>query len=746
MSQVSTLEFGSVSRLSRCRDTPALSANKRSIQEGDYDDNRLPMALKSYIEHIANRKTHKVDDVVVHAAAARKYNDMRRTSEQAYSERDGIKHQCDAIVAYKPRRSMVKPSSSIQPNWGRSDDFMAQLEFELRNDIYNEQVETETELVIRDKNESLFSRVDSDRNSKLVAVRERPLEQIIGAVPSWSGRPSGSADVLNLHGRKRVSADEVFQTLVNTVAPRRLAVEQGSYKQVNSEADSGTSANLQKEQDLNNDLALFGIESTVSESAMPLCRGKRRRDTATIGISQKKVARTALLKQNSAHIDKLPDCMSAESEVNLQSILESSLVGSTANNSYHKVDQTEGSLDATPLLTLAQCPIALIPNETKLTRRTSSRGESQLSNVFDAPVPHCLPYQPVENKVAHSNKLTTQLKGNVGVSTSVLIKRRLKTSACKKSPASNIKTRKSSQLNSEVSESDGDALKELERELNETAAALGAAQSINTSLAQEVKYLPAHISNANKQRLNIMGTPSTADAGLMSTSKIASKQRARKLYPMSPQTPPQVSSILSDHASDGFEDFATELKQAQKYSAVKRKPNLSSKRRSSRLHNRSAVTKVMPSVSAPLRLVVPTTPIVSIGARHSARSSSVASDSESDDLKKLIAELDNCRATFQPSGLRIAKVKAQLRTARRHQTQTVHDKVKQPQKKKTQKTKRPSRAQQPHTKLKSARPSTHLSGAPMNPPSPRLSASTAFESDSDGLIHLNAELLAGLTK
>ncbi|KAG3235056.1 hypothetical protein PI124_g19906 [Phytophthora idaei] len=670
------------------RGTPALSASRTSTQEAGNDGDDLARALTAYVGYKANEEARR-SDRVVRAAAAREYDESRTILEQVSSEHDDRSYDLDlsdrgSVVSVLPSPMARSTTSIPRKSWrrrdsGSSEDFLAQLESELHADISSEQGEPATTvLATRNKQTSALSEV-SEADSDALADLERELEQSVELVSS----------------RK---------------AP---------------------------------------------ENPSPLPRRKRGRESAATGIVPRKNDRTANSTQNLVHAVTLenarPKAKRARSEsvASTMSFADSWAVASTADSD--GLAEIQAELDAIPTLAgpletapknfsrardtqqrpsdvAVQLPAAKSkakPRVKRPTRQSSARGQKHKSNAVD--VVRDRQNHPVQSTdqrlerratslpvVSDSTVRTPQFQAEVDISGGKTTTR-VTASARESSAAYEIKLRRSSRLSSVASEADSNALEELERELSATTATLGSGMlpsapspTKTTSRKRNVKPSPVQRStrnNAKKQRPNEMDTSTAA----------AAKQRASKSGPKAPQQPSRMSFVSSDNESDGLAELVAELDTTvatQTISVVQRKRSPAVKRpspSSTRRKKSPASPKGVPSRSALLHSTSPPralAPVADVGLRRSARLSSLASDTESDGLENLMAELDSSPAASKPLRVNTTKPRARAGTTRRQQTRAQGTKSKQSQAKEGPKATRTPRA--PQAKQKRAAVETEV--------------------------------------
>ncbi|KAG2809233.1 hypothetical protein PC119_g18382 [Phytophthora cactorum] len=749
------------------RGTPALSASRSSTQEAGNDGDDLARALTAYVGYKANEEARR-SDRVVRAAAAREYDESRTILEQVSSEHDDRNYDLDlsdrgSVVSVFPSPMARSTTSIPRKSWrrrdsGSSEDFLAQLESELHADISSEQGEPATTvLTTRNKQTSALSEV-SEADSDALADLERELEQSVDAVSPQNGGKTIPKKLSPPVRRKRDrptanTASRVEQT--TALAPRRSIAEHREKKSSAvsevSEADSDALADLERELEQSVEL----VSRKAPENPSPLPRRKRGRESAATGIVPRKNDRTANSTQNLVHAVTLenarPKAKRARSKsvASTMSFADSWAVASTADSD--GLAEIQAELDAIPTLAgpletapkkfsrardtqqrpsdvAVQLPAAKSkakPRVKRPTRQSSACGQKHKSNAVD--VVRDRQNHPVQSTdqrlerratslpvVSDSTVWTPQFQAEVDISGGKTTTR-VTASARESSAAYEIRLRRSSRLSSVASEADSNALEELERELSATTATLGSAMlpsapspTKTRSRKRNVKPSPVQRStrnNAKKQRPNEMDTSTAA----------AAKQRASKSGPKAPQQPSRMSFVLSDNESDGLAELVAELDTTvatqtitvvqRKRSPVVKRPSPSSTRRK----KSPASPKGVPSRSALLHSTAPPralAPVADVGLRRSARLSSLASDTESDGLEDLMAELDSSPAASKPLRVNTANPRARAGTTRRQQTRAQGTKSKQSQAKEGPKATRTPRA--PQAKQKRAAVETEV--------------------------------------
>ncbi|KAE8886888.1 hypothetical protein PF003_g28972 [Phytophthora fragariae] len=248
----------------------------------------------------------------------------------------------------------------------------------------------------------------------------------------------------------------------------------------------------------------------------------------------------------------------------------------------------------------------------------------------------------------------------------------------------NATTGRHSSVRSEISETDRDALADLERELEQSVDEV-------PSRARE-EPVPAKSSSPARptatQRKNPPAKKTSAQSTARRKTPTSSKAAAVRPAPVRSKTPPRaaassvvvglrrsarLSSVASDTESDGLEDLMAELESAPGHqAAIDTKPSAAAKKqptrpRGAKAKGKQATTKATAKVPAPRKTRTPrapgqtqrkpsrtvtqkdaatphagrpqASPVVPPSSRRSTRSSSVALDTDSDGLAELEAEL-----------------------------------------------------------------------------------------------------------
>ncbi|KAG7385497.1 hypothetical protein PHYPSEUDO_001447 [Phytophthora pseudosyringae] len=313
---------------------------------------------------------------------------------------------------------------------------------------------------------------------------------------------------------------------------------------------------------------------------------------------------------------------------------------------------------------------------------------------------------------------------------------------------------------SEISEADSDALADLERELEQSIAALSSRSKEKTVAEQ-----PSPPARQKRGRPAAGIAPRKSSRTATSTQKPghaveharSTARRARSGSVASRLSFADSWAAASTTDTDGLVEIQAELDAIPTLAgpleacreSVFRDPNTCARQCSSESRNSPMqLPAAKPNSKARNRPAA-------AGLRRSARLSSVASDTESDGLEDLMAELDSTPAAA-PAVANAKKPRARAVTSRKQHTRArgVTPNRSQAAKKAPKAARTPRASRQTQTKQKSAavekvatkRPSREPPAAPVNPPSSRRStrsSSVALDSDSDGLAELEAELQAG---
>ncbi|ETK94337.1 hypothetical protein L915_02602 [Phytophthora nicotianae] len=700
--------------LSGRRSKPTLSASlTSSTQEAGNGGHDLDRALAEYVEYKANEEVRRRDRIV-RAVVARKYDKSRNILEQTSSDgrSNGLDRSDRSSVASVPLSPMAAPASITRDRSG-SEDFLAELESELHADISSEQVDpATTKQAARTNQTSILSEI-SEADSDALADLERELEQSVGAGLSQNGRKTNpkksSSPARRKRGRSPANTVSRVEPTTTLATRRTTAEKQSSAISEISEADSDAFADLERE--LGHSVELVSSQKVPEQPSPPPQNRKRGRDFAAPGIVPRKAARTASSTQKPAR--PTPKRARSDSVASTMSWAAASMADSDG------LAEIQAELDAIP--TLAG-PLETAPVNPSRGRKTQQRSSDGIVHPATKSKAKTRVKQPTGQFSARGQKRKPQavdvddrLNHQVQ-STHQRPERRTN----EPSTVDEVLLRRSSRLSSVASEADSNALEELERELNATAATLGAAPSLSApapvKATPQKRNAPVKRSTRNitkKQRPN-------------ETHISIGKQRASKSNPKAPQESSRMSFVSSDNESDGLTELVAELDTVatQTSTTVKQmRPD------------RSSTSGKKATVSALSHRVLE--PAVPAGLRRSARLSSVASDTESDGLEDLMAELDSTPAASKLPTTR-------PRVTRKQQTR----KSKSSQAKEGPNTRKPRALPAPTKQKRVAMRKASTSQAVAAPVSSRRStrsSSAAFDTDSDGLAELEAELQAGPT-
>ncbi|GMF45852.1 unnamed protein product [Phytophthora fragariaefolia] len=358
-----------------------------------------------------------------------------------------------------------------------------------------------------------------------------------------------------------------------------------------------------------------------------------------------------------------------------------------------------------------------------------------------------------------------------------------------------IRSLRSSRLSSVASDADNDALEELERELNASTATATQppVAKATTSATQKHRMAsfkrPAQHSGAparrNTKRIRVSTPVSEAVPATNKFFKTSDKQQVNP-SPITLQKSTRKSNVSSDTESDGLAELISELDtpvtaeasaaQRKQLSAKipqdnsSKKPNISTQHQYRSQHDsqgastqqkRSTAKKTsaqstdgrkVPSSpkAVPPRSVPSRSKAAGMGLRRSARLSSIPSDTESDGLEDLMAELESAPDKQPASDTKKPRVRAKKQPSRAQEANVKRKpgpKAKSAASVSTRKPRAPrktSKQNQSASQKKAAPSSTHRPKTSLVvPPSSRRStrsSSAALDSDSDGLAELEAEL------
>ncbi|KAF4030866.1 Soluble NSF attachment domain-containing proteinc SNAP43 [Phytophthora infestans] len=648
---------------------------------------------RAYVKYKANEEARR-SDRIVRAAGAREYDGSRSILEQIGSKHDEHSNDLDLSdrdsVMSVPSSPTARAVVSIPRERGSSEDFMAELESELHADVLSEQVELDP--AARNKQTSALSEV-SEADSDGLADLEQELEENVGVASLGNVRKTApkksSPPARRKRGRPPANTCTVpHSEAATTLVPRRATAEKHSSANGEvSEAESVAFAKLERQ--VEQSMELVSSRLVTGRASIPP-RRRWRRGSAAPGIVPRKAGRTSSSTQKPAHTvtveNARPTAKRARSDsmASTMPFADSWAVASTADSD--GLAEIQAELDAIPTLAEAlktapknfsrgrkthqrssdatvQLPAAKpeVKSKVKLpTRQSSSRDPKRKLHAVDVVRDRQNPPgQSADQRtgrrttalsiLSDSSGVTAQSQAQVEVSGGRTTSRRTHEPI---TPYESLRGG-SSRLSSVASEAGSNVLEELERELNATAATLGVAPShlataqtkatprkrkVNPSSAQQTTR-----NNAKMQRVNRMDTSTSANG----------EQRVSKSSPKASRGPSQRSSVSLDTESDGWAELMAELDTtvaSQTATAVTHRRALPTKRLNTSSTRKQSPwsPKVLAPHSAPSHSSPPPSPAATADLRRSARLSSLASDTESDGLEDLLAELESTPAASKP--------------------------------------------------------------------------------------------------
>ncbi|CAI5720609.1 unnamed protein product [Hyaloperonospora brassicae] len=733
--------------------------SKPLAQGAEHDGQELTRALTLYVEYKANEEARRRDRVA-RAAAVR---DLDSKTSMLGPEDDGsatsdLSDQGSSIVPLPSSAMAVSLASSRRGSHrrhhssGGSEDALAELESELHENILGGQVEpsrTQPPRKLKRGNSSSRLSEISEADSDALADLEDELEQSCGIVSSQTQRdelPGKAKTRTNRkRGRDRASAGIVLRntkpTAVSTAtsARARLTPKRPRSDSVASSlsiADSWTVSSIADSD------GLAAIQAELD--AVPTLPGSQK---------SKSTPR------------RLTDHQAPPVELRSSAVHDSTAKPKAKQVARQTADRASG-----------RCTASVQPKKCELSS-TNQRAKGK---------PRAL------SLLSDSSECKGQPEAEVDLTTSFC------TSIADR-------PRRSSRLVSAASETGSDAIDELERELNASAATLTAiAPSPMPASTRQAPRKRAAVpskragertytrSSAKKLRLR-EATTSVADGQPSSAQTFRATEGTQRAVPIARQGSSRISSVMSDTESDGLADLMAELDTIATVRTTSTRPRQEKDAHATSVNTRSTAREkslVLPgpgvSHSGTARSVIPSSTVTPSDAvspprrsarlsslaasdtesdgvgelpsdtasllRRSARLSSLAaSDTESDGVEDLIAELER-----GPAGNRVMtstkKPKARVRATRRQSTRASGVKPRQNRAKKEPKAVRDPRVgtRQAAPRKSAAMLSTlEHPTAPRNLPSSRRStrsSSVAFDSNSEDLAELEAELQAGYAR